>query len=91
MYLHLGQNVAVPMKSVIGLFDLENTSSSYMTRKFLEQAEKEHLVVNVSEELPKSFVVCREKNAVRVYISQLATATLLKRSESFGHFRKDPA
>lgn len=82
MYLHLGQNRVVPMKSVIGLFDLDNASCSLITRKFLERAEKEKKTVNVSEELPKSFAVCEEKGSVRVYISQLSTATLLKRTEA---------
>ncbi|SMC57409.1 extracellular matrix regulator RemB [Papillibacter cinnamivorans] len=89
MYLHLGQNRVVPMKSVIGLFDLDNTSCSHITRKFLERAEKEKKTVNVSEELPKSFAVCEEKGTVRVYISQLSTATLLKRTEAINRVRDD--
>ena len=36
-----------------------------------------------AEDLPKSFVVCRAKGEeTRVYLSQLNSATLLKRSES---------
>ena len=41
MYLHLGQSVVVPYRDIIGLFDLDNASSSHLTRKFLERAEKE--------------------------------------------------
>ena len=41
MYLHIGQNVVVPFGDVVGLFDLDNTSSSHLTRSFLERAEKE--------------------------------------------------
>lgn len=87
MYLHLGQNRVVPMKSVIGLFDLDNATHSPITRKFLERAEKERKTVNVSEELPKSFAVCEEKGTVRVYISQLSTSTLLKRTEAMEKLR----
>jgi hypothetical protein len=83
MYLHLGQSVVVPYSSIVGLFDLDNTTGSHRTRAFLEQAEREGRVVNVSEDLPKSFVLCQEgEQPPIVYISQLATATLLKRAES---------
>lgn len=48
MYLHLGQSVVVPFRDVVGIFDLDNTTSSIHTRKFLERAEKEGRVVDVS-------------------------------------------
>lgn len=83
MYLHLGQSVVVPFRDVVGIFDLDNTSASHLTRRFLEQAQREGRVVNVSEELPKSFVLCGSpgKNTT-IYISQLSSATLLRRAES---------
>ena len=81
MYLHLGQNVVVMASSVIGIFDLDNTTESHITRKFLSEAEKAGLVETVSDDLPKSFVVCDENNEMSIYLSQLTSATLLKRSE----------
>ena len=53
MYLHLGQSVVVPFRDVIGVFDMDNTTSSHLTRKFLERAEREGRVVDVSGDLPK--------------------------------------
>lgn len=85
MYLHLGQNLIVHDREIIGIFDLEITSQSYRTRQYLTRAERSGQVVNVSEELPKSFVVCGKRNQKRkqtVYISQLSSQTLLRRSES---------
>ncbi|MBQ1237271.1 MAG: DUF370 domain-containing protein [Oscillospiraceae bacterium] len=79
MYLHLGQNTVVRTASVVGIFDIENTSTSRLTRSYLSQAEKSGQVVNVSTELPKSFVVCREGKRTVVYISQISPATLKKR------------
>ncbi len=81
MYLHLGQSVVVPEQEIIGLFDLDNSSYSRRTRQFLDQAERDGRVVNVSEELPKSFVLCQGSDGLRVYISQLSTATLAGRAE----------
>ena len=72
------------MKKKAVIFDLDNTSQSKITRKFLENEEKAKRVINVSEELPRSFIVCREKNRTRVYISQISSTTLQKRT-SYGY------
>jgi hypothetical protein len=82
MYLHLGKQVAVPFKNVIGIFDLDNSSVSKHTRRYLEEAQKNGRVVNVSEELPRSFIICNEEGKTLVYISQISSQTLLKRAES---------
>lgn len=85
MYLHLGQNTIVHESEILGIFDLDITSQSYRTRQYLSRAERSREVVNVSEELPKSFVVCAQpqtKNKQTVYISQLSSQTLLRRWEA---------
>lgn len=81
MYIHLGQEKVINSKDVIGIFDIENTTISKNTRIFLNKAEKKAQVVNVSYELPKSFTVCVDKNNNQtVYISQISSSTLNKRS-----------
>jgi len=89
MYLHLGQSVVVPESSIIGVFDLDNTTGSHITRNFLEGAERAGRVLSVSEELPKSFIVCDGTDGAEgletktvVYLSQLTSLTLMKRSEA---------
>ena len=77
MYLHLGQDTVVPMKEIIGIFDMDNTTVSKNTRDFLAEAQKSGKVFNVSSELPKTFVVCRDAQGNEtVYISQISAATL---------------
>lgn len=82
MYLHLGQSVVVPFRDVIGIFDLDNTTSSHRTRAFLERAEREGELVDVSMDVPKSFVLCQSELGTMVYLSQLSSATLLRRAEN---------
>ena len=41
MYLSIGSDMAVREKSIIGIFDMDNTSTSRRTREFLSKAEKE--------------------------------------------------
>lgn len=85
MYLHLGQSVMVPYDSIIGVFDLDNTTWSHRTRAFLEQADREGRLTEVGDDLPKSFVLCQEAGeGANVYITQPNTATVLKRLEESG-------
>lgn len=79
MYLHLGEKTVIRADSIIGIFDLDNTTVSKNTRNFLKQAQNNGEVINVSFELPKSFIVCKENNETKVYISQMAATTLYKR------------
>lgn len=79
MYLHLGNNIIVKDKDIIGIFDIDNTTVSKHTRKYLSQRTKNGEIVNVSSELPKSFVVCRTDTETKVYISQLSPKTLMNR------------
>ena len=79
MYLHLGQDTVVRDSTIIGIFDMDNTTVSKHTRRFLSRAEKKGRVEAVSTELPKSFVVCEDRGSETVYLSQLAAVTLLRR------------
>ena len=81
MYVHLGVDSLVKDEDIIGIFDLDSTTVSKHTRKFLNEAEKQKKVINVSFELPKSFVLCGKKKNALVYISQLSSSTLYKRSK----------
>ncbi len=82
MYLHIGKGNVINGDTIIGIFDLDITSQSHLTRKYLNLAEKAGQVINAAEDIPKSFVVCSEGTERRVYLSQMATATLLRRWES---------
>ena len=79
MYLHLGEKTVIRADSIIGIFDLDNTTVSKNTRNFLKQAQNNGEVINVSFELPKSFIVCKENKETKVYISQMAATTLYNR------------
>lgn len=79
MYLHLGGDVVILKENIVGIFDLDTTTISKHTKKYLALAEKEGRVVNVSYELPKSFVVSIENGKAKVYINQISSQTLSKR------------
>ena len=78
MYLNIGSDMAVREKSIIGIFDMDNTSTSKRTREFLEKSEKEGMVVPC-DDLPKAFVLTSEYGFSRVHLTALSSATLEKR------------
>ena len=89
MFLHIGRDMIVRFDEIIGIFDIETTSTSKISREYLiPSPEKE--IISVTEELPKSFIVCKNRlksknlvqNTTKVYISQISSSTLLKRLKS---------
>jgi len=81
MYLHLGADIVVSSYDIIAILDLEKTTVSKITRDFLSDIQKKSMVVNVSNEMPKSYVVTKDGEKEKVFISPISSATLLKRAE----------
>lgn len=79
MYLHIGNNHSVDTRDVVGIFDIENTTVGKCTKKLLEYAEKNHLCVYTTYEMPKSFIITVRDGKEKLYISQLSAYTLRKR------------
>ena len=78
MYLSIGNDLAVRESSIIGIFDMDNTSTSKRTREFLNKAEQEGQVVPC-DDLPKSFILTAEYGLNRVHLTALSSSTLEKR------------
>ena len=81
MYVGIGGDMAVRDRSIIGIFDLDNTTTSRHTRRFLSEAEQHGVVIDVSGELPKSFVLTQELVMERVYLTQFNTAAIDRRTK----------
>jgi hypothetical protein len=83
VYIHLGSETTVSDNSIIGIFDIENTSVSRHTREFLAAAGKNNSTVYVSYEMPKAYVLCSDKTeGDKIYITQVSPLTLKKRAEN---------
>ena len=97
MYLHLGQNTVVLLDDIVGIFDMDTSTIAKTTRNFLSTAEKKGDIVSVSNELPKTFIVCKAPslpNGRIIYLSQISSPTLLKRagflSETHHKYKHEP-
>jgi hypothetical protein len=81
VFLHLGENVVVPIKDIIGIFDLQNTMYSSDTIQFLRLAEEDGFVERITDEQPKSFIIAEVNNKSKIYFSPISSTTLTKRTD----------
>ena len=90
MFLHLGQDTVITTDEIIGIFDIDTTTVSKATRTYLSKKEKDGNIINVSYELPKSFIVTLNKNQKEktVYISPISSVTLLKRIDNAAYLKE---
>ena len=88
MYLSIGKNTILSEDRIIGIFDLDTTTQSFLTREFLAAAERGGAVTNAAEDIPNSFILCEEKKAAKVYLSQSTSRTLSKRMNQMEEERR---
>lgn len=71
-YLRAGGDAVIRSDRIIGIFDLDNTTTSKHTIAFLNHAEQEGTVRNLAADIPSSFVLTDDG----VYLVQPAPRTL---------------
>ncbi len=81
MYLHVGNNRNIRIRSIVGIFDMDNSTVSMITRKFLGEKQKSLQVEAVSGEIPKSFILYLSENEYKICFSPLSVAALYGRAE----------
>ncbi|MBO4264947.1 MAG: DUF370 domain-containing protein [Clostridia bacterium] len=86
MYLHIGKDKLIFTENIIGIFDLDTSTVSDITKTYINNAQKDMRIVNVCDDIPKSFILCKENEKFIIYISQLASQTLKgrMRKNNFG-------
>ena len=75
MYIHIGNNKVVRKEDILGVFDLDSSTVSVNTRKYLKKAQSEKRVMTLGYELPKSFIILTNKE---VYLSPFNTSSIIK-------------
>ena len=90
MYLHVGNNQNIRIRDIIGILDADTATVSAITKKYIKTHDAAGSVRFASEELPKSFVLYKDRKdqKYRICFSQLSTASLCGRVEQFGDFEK---
>ncbi|NLZ71823.1 MAG: DUF370 domain-containing protein [Clostridiaceae bacterium] len=77
MFIHIGGEYTISDLWIIGIFDLDQTTTyGKDTANFLKKQEELGRLDIVSADLPRSFVVTLD----RVYLSPISAKTLIERS-----------
>ena len=79
MYLRVEENIVVNTNDIIGIFEMDNTTVSRLGRTFLAKSEKNGLIINSTDDLPKSFVVTDDGESTKIFISSVSSKILAKR------------
>lgn len=87
MFLHLGENVVIPLSEVIAILDI-NSTSSMDTRSFLKIAEEEGFVTKITDDPPKSFILTERNKKSIIYLSPISSVTLVKRTNFLNELQR---
>ena len=80
MYVNIGGDFLLSGKDIVGIFDLDTASFSRHTKNFLNSHGKKGGVVDLSTDLPRSFLLATDAFAEPiVYLSELTGRTAAKR------------
>lgn len=79
MFLHLGADTVVPLRTVIAITDLKAARSN-INSDFIKNMRANKKIIDVSENQAKSFVITDKA----IYLSAISSLTLKKRAAHFG-------
>jgi hypothetical protein len=77
MYLNIGGEYQIPVRTIIGLFDFDKITedSGDYNLELLSQKEEDLMLETVSEDLPRSLIITETK----YYLSPINVSTLAER------------
>ncbi len=78
MYIDIFTDFLVDSQHVIGIFDLDNTTTNKFTNDFLNKLQKENKITYLVSDIPKSFILMDDGS---VYVVELSSQILKKRFE----------
>ncbi len=81
VFLHLGEDMVIPMNDVIGIFDMESCMYNSDTTQFLRLAEEDGFVIRINKERPKSMIITEVNKKSVIYLSPISSKTLSKRTK----------
>lgn len=82
MFLHLGNDAVVSEDDIVAVFDMDNTTISRQSRDFLAYAQRLDMIVDICDDLPKSYIITNSGGITKVYISSVSSKTIAKRARS---------
>jgi hypothetical protein len=82
MYLHIGNSESIKKSEIIGIFDLDTATVSGVTKKYIEKMQKEGKVEYNDTDLPRTFIIVKNKKSEKIKLSRISALSLIQRTEA---------
>lgn len=82
MYLHIGNGKSLKKKEIIGIFDLDTSTVSGITKRFINNNQQKGKVEYGDSDLPRSFILTGDKGGYSIRLSRISTSGLKQRAET---------
>ena len=79
MFLHIGKDVIIKNKDIIGIFNLEYIKNTEEYKAMYNDLKEKNDILNVSDESEKSFILTENDKKIKGYITKIVTSTITKR------------
>ena len=82
MYLHIGNSESIKKSEIIGIFDLDTSTVSGITKKYIEKMQKNGRVEYNDTDLPRTFIIIKDKKREKIKLSRISATSLIQRTEN---------
>ena len=82
MYLHIGNSESIKKSEIIGIFDLDTSTVSSVTKKYIEKMQKNGRVEYNDTDLPRTFIIIKDKKSEKIKLSRISATSLIQRTEN---------
>ena len=83
MYLHIGNGVNIKKKNIIGIFDLDSSTISGITKKYISKNQRLGNITYADLDLPRAFVLHDDgQGNYKIKLSRISSQGLKIRFES---------
>ena len=79
MYFHIGNGKSVRDKDIIGIFDLDTSTISKITKKYISEKEKNSLIEYGDYDLPRAFIVTKSRKKEKIILTRISSVGLKQR------------
>ena len=84
MYLHIGKDKLIDDNNIIAILNIETLKEKENIENICKNMNFSDNIIDVSDGNKKSLIIIKEKKQTKVYISNISTITLEKRTNKIG-------
>ena len=79
MYLHIGKDFIINSKNIIAIFNIDYVKNTKEYKAMYKSLEEKNNLVIISDKKEMSFILTKENNIEKAYITNIGVNTIAKR------------